>query len=228
MQRVISLRRLTFLRDILRPVWVRCILPIWGVVASYDVLRSQFFSDWLTAHTPRALDILTMTGPLLPWWGWLLILFAILAIASFEHAYHLHERLTKLSKSPLRIDFCSDADIRKLDDQYLMFSVHLFNNSDQTISDVRLEVAGETRGLFRSSAIPFDHAHGQFHDPHVYSCEIHPHRTMPVTLFVHEVDNISHGLHRFTLTASAKDIIPSAASFEFDSRMLTMRQISLL
>jgi hypothetical protein len=86
------LHRLAFLRGVIRPLWVRVAVPAWGIVAFYDTLSSQLFTEWLTKHAPKLREIITMTSSFLPVWGWLLILAAILVIASFEYAYRQHMR----------------------------------------------------------------------------------------------------------------------------------------
>lgn len=67
----------TFLA-IVRPPLVRVVLGLWAGLAGYDVLSSQF-------ELPTIRAVWGMSGNLLPWLGWLLILQAIFVYALFEY-----------------------------------------------------------------------------------------------------------------------------------------------
>jgi len=67
-----------FLQSLLAPKIVRAGLILWILFSGYDTVSSQ-----LELPTVRAL--LGMSGSLLPWWGWLLVLQAILGYALFEY-----------------------------------------------------------------------------------------------------------------------------------------------
>jgi hypothetical protein len=65
-------------KELLAPKLVRWGLALLAVIGGYDTVASQ-------AELPTLRDILGMSGALLPWWGWLLILQAILVYALFEY-----------------------------------------------------------------------------------------------------------------------------------------------
>lgn len=67
----------TVLGDMFRPWWVRWLGIGLAALASYDTLSSQL-------ELPTVRKLLGMSGALLPWWGWLLILQAVFVIALFE------------------------------------------------------------------------------------------------------------------------------------------------
>ena len=70
--------RLSTLRALWAPKLVKFVFGVVALVASYDSFSSQF--RW-----PKLGDLLGMSGSLLPWWGWLLILQAIFVYALFEY-----------------------------------------------------------------------------------------------------------------------------------------------
>ena len=71
-------RKTTFLREILRPWWVRIAFLLTVAIPSYDGISNQF--DW-----PKIPELLGMTGSLLPWWGWLIVILAISVGALFDY-----------------------------------------------------------------------------------------------------------------------------------------------
>lgn|GEM_PF-5181626 len=78
MQPDIAETRLSTLGALLKPTLVRVWLVLFGSLATYDTLASQ-----LELRTIRAWW--GMSGSLMPWWGWLLVLQAILFYALFEY-----------------------------------------------------------------------------------------------------------------------------------------------
>ena len=66
--------------------WVKWLLAIWAVASTYDLLLSQFVPDQWAKKAPKAWEAAVLAGDLLPWWGWLLILAAIIVAASLEYA----------------------------------------------------------------------------------------------------------------------------------------------
>ena len=70
--------RLSTLRALWAPTVVKAAVLLVGAVAAYDSFSSQF--GWPTLGT-----LLGISGSLLPWWGWLLILQAIFVYALFEY-----------------------------------------------------------------------------------------------------------------------------------------------
>jgi hypothetical protein len=79
-ERVISARKIFG-----RP-WVRLALTIWAFIAFYDTLVSQFFPEALAKKAPKIRELIAETSGWLPWWSWLIIFTAIIAVASFEYA----------------------------------------------------------------------------------------------------------------------------------------------
>ncbi|HYG30653.1 MAG TPA: hypothetical protein VD887_10620 [Allosphingosinicella sp.] len=73
-----TISRLGLLGALLRPRLVRFGLLIWGALVSYDTLCSQL-------GLPTIREVWGMSGALLSWWGWLLVLQAILVYALFEY-----------------------------------------------------------------------------------------------------------------------------------------------
>jgi len=70
--------RISTLGTLLKPKVVRVGLALFGLLAAYDTLSSQL-------ELPTARRWWGMSGSLLPWWGWLLILQAIFVYALFEY-----------------------------------------------------------------------------------------------------------------------------------------------
>jgi len=70
--------RISTLRAIWAPTLVRITFGLVAAVAGYDSFSSQF-------GFPKLGAVLGMSGNLLPWWGWLLILQAIFVYALFEY-----------------------------------------------------------------------------------------------------------------------------------------------
>ncbi len=66
------------IRDLFRPRLVRVFTLGLGFLAGYDAASNQF--EW-----PKLGKLLGMSGNLLPWWGWLLILQAIFVFGLFEY-----------------------------------------------------------------------------------------------------------------------------------------------
>jgi hypothetical protein len=77
--------RLRTIHELLRPHIVRWTGWTVGAIGLYDVVSNQFPN----LHLPKLGDLLprwiAVSGSLLPWWGWLLILQAILVYALFEY-----------------------------------------------------------------------------------------------------------------------------------------------
>src|SRR6266508_5348077 len=73
-------------RKIQQSWWVKCALGVWAVITIYDLSLSQFIPEEFSKKAPKAWQVAVTTGGLLPWWGWLLILAAILVVSSFEYA----------------------------------------------------------------------------------------------------------------------------------------------
>ena len=87
-------------REIQKRLWVQVVLLVWAVIATYDTFLSQFVPEEYSAQLPKAWQVTAMTGELLPWWGWLLILAAILVAASLEYAARSGERAAALANAP--------------------------------------------------------------------------------------------------------------------------------
>src|SRR5262249_53389776 len=78
--------RLKIARLVLDRPWVKVALFGWAAICTYDTLLSQFVPESLAKKFPKMHEVIEATTGLIPYWGWLLILFAILTIASFEYA----------------------------------------------------------------------------------------------------------------------------------------------
>lgn len=81
--------RIKVLHEILKPRLVRWGAWAIGVIGAYDVISNQF-PDW---HLPKLGSLLpgwaAISGALLPWWGWLLVIQAIFVSALFEYVRKL-------------------------------------------------------------------------------------------------------------------------------------------
>lgn len=88
------------LREIQKRLWVRVVFWIWAAIATYDTVLSQFVPEKYSTHLPKAWQVTVMTGDLLPWWGWLLILASILVVASLEYAARTGAEAAALAKAP--------------------------------------------------------------------------------------------------------------------------------
>ena len=79
--------RLPVLRRVLDHPWVKIALAVWAIIAAYDTFSSQILPEWLAAKAPKVREVVAMTSGWLPYWAWLLILAALLVVASFEYAF---------------------------------------------------------------------------------------------------------------------------------------------
>ncbi len=64
--------------------WWKASIYFWSVIASYDLVLSQVVPLYWTDRFPKVRDVID--GGWLPFWGWLLILAAIVVAASFDFA----------------------------------------------------------------------------------------------------------------------------------------------
>jgi hypothetical protein len=76
-------KRLSILKQALSHGWTKILLPLWAILASYDLLLSEVIPQDLASKLPRLSKYLGMIS----WQGWFLIGFAISLIAIFEFAY---------------------------------------------------------------------------------------------------------------------------------------------
>lgn len=67
-----------FVSELARPTYIRVAFFAWALVTGYDTLSSQL-------ELPTIRKLFGMSGTLLPWWGWLLVLQAIIVLALFEY-----------------------------------------------------------------------------------------------------------------------------------------------
>lgn len=79
-------------RDIFRrAVWERNIprrvFLTFSSLGAWDLFVAQFLPPKVAQSMPRVYDVAVMTGDLLPWWVWLLILMAMVTISAVEYAY---------------------------------------------------------------------------------------------------------------------------------------------
>src|SRR5689334_14220725 len=77
--------RLETLRELVRPKLIGWGSLLIGAIAAYDSCSNQFPQLGLRKLGDILLPGVTMTGALLPWWGWLLILQAIFVYSLFEY-----------------------------------------------------------------------------------------------------------------------------------------------
>lgn len=77
-------KREKVLREILAVPLVRWGKWVLGAVASYDIFSAQFRIEG-KFEPPPLLELIGMSGGLLPWWGWLLIAQAGFIYALFEY-----------------------------------------------------------------------------------------------------------------------------------------------
>lgn len=101
-----------FWQEILRPWWVRVSIFLTVVVPSYDSNANQF-------DLPKISELFGMSGALLPWWGWLSILQAILMAALFEYVRRNQsneDNPEPIGWQPLAADIQANAtDLKRLD-----------------------------------------------------------------------------------------------------------------
>jgi hypothetical protein len=95
-------------RKIQQSWWVRWALGIWASIAIYDLLLSQYIPAEFSKKAPKAWEVALIAGGLLPWWGWLLILAAIVIVALVQY-------LVRLRKMPRGDTFDTTAMIGPLD-----------------------------------------------------------------------------------------------------------------
>src|SRR2546430_17326968 len=55
----------------------------------YDLLLSHFIPEEISKKAPKAWQVAVIAGGWFPWWGWSLILAAIMTVASFEYAIRI-------------------------------------------------------------------------------------------------------------------------------------------
>lgn len=75
---------LQLFREVEKRWWVKTLLIVWGIICTYDTIISQFIPDSLGHTLPKAWQIAAVTGGLLSWWAWLLILAGIVILALLE------------------------------------------------------------------------------------------------------------------------------------------------
>lgn len=115
-----------------------------GIVGTYDIACNQF-------GTPKIPELWGMTGSLLPWWAWLLILETVSLVALFEYGWR------KKPPASAGADFASGLYVGELrlsanhlGDGYLELAVRGFNGTGEPIGvaevlgHIRLEGAVET------------------------------------------------------------------------------------
>lgn len=108
-----------------------------------------------------------------------------------------------------------------------IFSVRYENVSDSTICDVATAIEGDWRGLFREPNLSYDHASPRFHEPNIYACNLHPHVTMPVTLFVVDLGVMRRKSQEFSLVITARDMRELRERFRFDpSKRPALKKLS--
>lgn len=95
-----------FVGQLLQPWWVKTATGAVGAVASYDATANQF--GW-----PKIPKVWGMTGSLLPWWGWLLVLQTVLVLALFEYVRRTGDGAVEQNDSELREAVTADSEAGK-------------------------------------------------------------------------------------------------------------------
>ena len=93
--------------------WFKRVVYLWGFLASYDLLLSQVIPEEYAKKAPKAWEATVLTGGLLPWWGWVLILALILTIASLEYAARIKRSHNPFLMTKHDIAAASGDDIEK-------------------------------------------------------------------------------------------------------------------
>lgn len=89
--------RVVIVRRIWGHAWVRLALWVWAAIATYDTALSQIIPTSWGQHAPKIREFIAVTSGWLPFWGWLLILAAIVVTASLEYAF----RMASDARSPV-------------------------------------------------------------------------------------------------------------------------------
>ena len=71
-----------------RPLW-KWLLRIWATIGAYDLFGAELASSWLRQRMPTVSDIIAATTGWLPWWAWLWIGTAIIAVSCIEYSVRL-------------------------------------------------------------------------------------------------------------------------------------------
>lgn len=114
------------LHDMLRPKVVWLGGSIIAAVAAWDSFSNQFPSWHMRKLGDLLPDWLGMTGALLPWWGWLLILQAVFTYALFEYVR------TKMPSATTPNKEAVNADIEALKDSLNALQGRLDASKNQT------------------------------------------------------------------------------------------------
>ena len=106
--------RLSTLRAILAPRIVKVVGGIFASLYAYDVLSNQLEFPTIRAllrKIPPLQDRLAVSGTLLPWWGWLLVLQAVFIYALFEYVRRnvpiTGDTLTNETKRDINLDLAN-------------------------------------------------------------------------------------------------------------------------
>lgn len=93
-------RRAAVVRAILSKPW-RIAIGIFGVVATWDTLLSQFVPDDLAKQAPKAWQVAVLTGGLIPTWAWVVVLAVTFAAACLEYAIRRADGRGQVLVNPL-------------------------------------------------------------------------------------------------------------------------------
>lgn len=181
-------------------VWVRVLLAAWTVAASYDTLNgviSQLLPG--TWELPE-LGVLFMSGSaLLPWWGWLLILQAILTASVIEFVVrHISALDSDLEKKvgPLRAQLESFEAFKK---QY---------GTDQHMAHVHRGHTADALGSLQS-AIGRVQQHAQLLDDALL---VPSQRLREVVLAISEIDRLQGAPEAIATSISKAEVALAALS----------------
>jgi|GEM_PF-4730326 len=87
-------------RGIQENLWFKVVIWVWTFAAIYDLALSQFVPEEYAKKAPKVWESAVIAGGLFPWWGWLLMLSAILVIGSFEYAGRIRRGYIPQAQTP--------------------------------------------------------------------------------------------------------------------------------
>jgi hypothetical protein len=94
--------RLAVWRQIFDHRWVKGAISAWAAIAAYDTFISQILPENLAP--PKIREIAVMTSGWLPFWGWLLVLAAIMVGAALEYAFRRASAKAVLQETTKRME----------------------------------------------------------------------------------------------------------------------------
>jgi len=100
--------------EISKRLWFKIAISVWAIICVYDTVLSQLIPDFIAKKLPKTWQVAIMTGDLLPWWGWLLVLALIVIVALVEQLVRLTKQHNLISAANLAEDAVSSTfDVSK-------------------------------------------------------------------------------------------------------------------